>query len=393
MQGSVQDRMQYLTQANGWRNGTDYVMGHRCIWLTYSAWKAAEDTLRDKEKASNPADDEESIAPQDDEMQPPSRSFHRNPFSDSDDNLLVNRVGADGSKFQDPNNPYSAGYPNSPYLQTPGVSKDGDSVWGSEYDKKRDLSPVQSDAALEKATGFTTKETQGNNAIEEVPTSRTRRWWLRLVWFCTWWIPSFLLSWIGRMKRPDVRLAWREKVTICMLILGLCGTVIFYIVIFGRLICPNFDKAWTIQEVNGHTGDDDFWVALHGQVYDLSSFWRRDHSDITNSPVTSDVMQALAGQDLTGYFPPPLVLACPDLVTDETIKLQYRNFTPEFPGALHVSGFQQPFGSSALRDPQWYTKQFLPTLRQWHKGPLVVPTKEVHTAGVNGSRCVYTSAD
>ncbi len=47
-------------------------------------------------------------------------------------------------------------------------------------------------------------------------------------------------------------------------------------------------------------------------------------------------MQALAGQDLTGYFPPPLTLACPDLVTDENAKLQYRNFTAEFPGAVHI---------------------------------------------------------
>lgn len=51
------------------------------------------------------------------------------------------------------------------------------------------------------------------------------------------------------MKRPDVRLAWREKVAICMLIFLLNCTIIFYIIEFGRLLCPNFDKAWETNEV------------------------------------------------------------------------------------------------------------------------------------------------
>ncbi len=107
MQGSVQDRLQYLTQANGWRSGVDYVLGHRSIWLTYPAWKAAEDTLRDKEKASSPPEDEESVAPHDtDEARAPTSPWKNgNPFEESDDNLLVNRTGPDGSKYQDPNKP------------------------------------------------------------------------------------------------------------------------------------------------------------------------------------------------------------------------------------------------------------------------------------------------
>jgi chitin synthase len=44
------------------------------------------------------------------------------------------------------------------------------------------------------------------------------------------------------MKRPDIQIAWREKLTIFLLILLLNATVVFYIVEFGRLLCPNFDK-------------------------------------------------------------------------------------------------------------------------------------------------------
>ena len=34
-----------------------------------------------------------------------------------------------------------------------------------------------------------------------------RRRWVGLCWALTWWMPSLLLKWIGRMKREDVRQA------------------------------------------------------------------------------------------------------------------------------------------------------------------------------------------
>lgn len=42
--------------------------------------------------------------------------------------------------------------------------------------------------------------------------STKRKQWVAIVWALTFWMPPFLLSWIGGMKRPDVRQAWREKV-------------------------------------------------------------------------------------------------------------------------------------------------------------------------------------
>ncbi|KAJ3722504.1 P-loop containing nucleoside triphosphate hydrolase protein [Lentinula raphanica] len=72
-----------------------------------------------------------------------------------------------------------------------------------------------------------------------------------------WFIPSFLLTHARRMKRPDVRLAWREKVTICLLIFLLNG-----IVIFGRLLYPDFDNAWLTNEVAEHTADNPYFFAI-----------------------------------------------------------------------------------------------------------------------------------
>ncbi|KAJ7145666.1 chitin synthase-domain-containing protein [Mycena epipterygia] len=53
-----------------------------------------------------------------------------------------------------------------------------------------------------------------NNAVEEVPSSHARRVWLAIVWTLTFYIPSFLMKFLGRMKHPNVRLAWHEKMVI-----------------------------------------------------------------------------------------------------------------------------------------------------------------------------------
>lgn len=114
---------------------------------------------------------------------------------------------------------------------------------------------------------FTTKKV---HATEVEPISRARRWWIGITWFLTWWIPSFLLRKLGGMERADVRQAWREKLAIFMMVFLLCGIIIFYIIVFGRLLCPNSDKAWNMSELATHQGDDDFMAAIRGKVYDVS---------------------------------------------------------------------------------------------------------------------------
>ena len=86
---------------------------------------------------------------------------------------------------------------------------------------------------------------------------------------------------MGRMKRPDIQLAWREKFTTFWLIFLLNAVIIFYIVSFGRLLCPNYDKAWNLQQVRTHTGETDRYVAIQGSVYDVTNFINGDRSDIS----------------------------------------------------------------------------------------------------------------
>ena len=380
MRGTEADRIRQCAQANGWTEGSDYVLGHRSIWLTYGAWKLVEDVIREAERETRKAlkgDDVESVVPDDlTEYSHPDSGHQPLPttyYGDGEDRGLLSRSAAhQNSPFMDQSdNP--PGNVRSPFADNPASSHGG---WDSEYDKE--AVPPTPDVAGNSDGGIVVKE--ATNAVEEVPTSRSRRIWLWAVMACTFWIPGFCLRKVGRMKRPDVRMAWREKFTIFLLIFLLNATVIFYIAFFGRLLCPNYDKAWNLQQVGTHTGLTDRYVAIQGSVYDVTNFINGDHSDITGEPSNGETtLDILPGQDLTGYFPVPLTLGCPGLVSNPDISLTHKNFTVEISTAVHTSGTLAVSPNSKLAQDNWYTSVFQPKIAQYYKGPVVWTSKVLKT--------------
>ena len=219
--------------------------------------------------------------------------------------------------------------------------------------------------------------------ITSQPISASRRAWVVLVWALTFWIPSFVLRYIGRMKRPDVRMAWREKVVLIFLIFLLNATIVFYIVEFGNLLCPNRDKAWNDNEVATHTGDNDFYVSIHGNVYDITKFWTQTHGD-TAIKANRQNMQQFGGQNLDEYFPPPLNVACRGLTTNDRIQL-VSNATDLYSPAIHNSGpIYQPDPNSLEHSYDWYGDHFLPKIKTYYKGELVYDKKNVTAQGQQG---------
>ena len=65
-----------------------------------------------------------------------------------------------------------------------------------------------------RGSGVPVEELLSPETVEVHRTTPARRWWVRLTWLLTWWIPDFVLRFVGRIKRPDVRMAWREKLVI-----------------------------------------------------------------------------------------------------------------------------------------------------------------------------------
>jgi len=392
-----QDGVESWILERGWSNG-EVVIGHERVWMREGAWWEAESMLDLKDA-------------EDSSFRDPYSSFAGGTFGQDglQSGYSATTPGLNGNGFFPPmgNDPSPSGSRDN-LLQrqqssatlarsgiggtrsvAPTVSRTLNTVAGGDYglgrkgdDPKGD---VYYDQDLGQFTGDLDPEIGEPKHITSQPISKSRRIWVAFTWALTFWIPSFVLRYVGRMKRPDVRMAWREKLVLMLLIFLLNATVVFYIVEFGRLLCPNYDKAWSEKEVSFHQGADDFWVSIHGKVYDISKFWRLQHSDSTIETNEAN-MQPFAGMNLDEYFVPPLTIACPYLVTDETIQLQANN-TPTMPQGMHVSGPRfQTDPTTALHSIDWYTQKFLPRIQEYYKGDLVTDKASVNSQGQDDNR-------
>lgn len=374
---TFRQKAQAFAIATSWRESIDFAFGEQKVWLSYDAWRQLEDHLPVHQDPMPQVEHTRDLSPGGPDNAAPARPQYPSEstgylpplggdqsltMAESEHNLLLHAQRSDVA------NPFATpGFDSMDHGHRPLDHWDQQSGF---FDKAYGEDPIM---MSEKASNAPVRAI---DAVEEVPITATRRWWVRIVWLFTWWIPSSALSRFGRMKRPDVQMAWREKVTICSLIFLACAVILFYILAFGKLICPDMDKAWDTEELATHAGTDDYYVAVAGKVYDLTKFYGRQHSDIANSQVDSSTMLELAGQDLTPYFPIPLTLGCPGLVTDDTVSLSTNaNLTAVVSSALHTSGSQQTEKSSKLADADWYTARFLPTMNQYYKGSLVYTKK------------------
>ncbi|KAL9560428.1 hypothetical protein PS6_000160 [Mucor atramentarius] len=205
------------------------------------------------------------------------------------------------------------------------------------------------------------------DATDEKESTMTpgRKRWLWFVTLMTWWIPKILLVKWGRMKRKDVRIAWREKVVLCMIITCMCGFVIWFLVFFGEIICPN-QNVYSINELSSHNSDQDGYVAIRGEVFDLGSFAPHHYPSIVP---TSSIL-SYAGKDVTDLFPIQVSDLCENV--SPYVSLDYnRNYTD--PNAQYHD-FR--FASGNYR-PNWYYNQMTMLRRNYKKGDLGVDWKGI----------------
>lgn len=159
--------------------------------------------------------------------------------------------------------------------------------------------------------------------VDDVVTSGTRKRWIFLVYALTFYIPDFLISWIGRMKRRDIRLAWREKLAINLMIWFSCLFVCFFIIEFPQLICPtqHVYSAAELSSYNGKSGSKGSYVAIRGEVFDLGAFMPTHYPSI----VPQSALKKYAGIDATGLFPVQVSGLCDGTTgsVDESVQLNY----------------------------------------------------------------------
>jgi len=389
-----------FAESKGWVRGPDYMIGQQRVWMGWDAWKEQEDLLRSSEARQG---SEETLAGSDEMDLKPSQSdrysglvVSRPEIGESSEDLLRDKAN-DGELYP----PTAPGDGYLGYRDSPDIT--ASSIW-SGYAKNEKFAPTYGDGGLTKEMddgGMIVKEKK-HHATEVIATTSARRWWLRLTWGLTWWMPSFCLRRVGKMNRADIRMAWREKLAIFIMISLMCALVLFYIIVFGKLLCPDSAKAWNPTELAEHAGTNDYFAAIAGKVYDVSeslrplpmrpndeqftNFYKGQHSDIAAYPTTSDVMLAFAGQDLTDYFPLPLTVSCPGLVTSAQLSLMRANFTPIVDYAIHTSGPLQTTNGTKLDDINWYDNTLLPGIVQYYKGSYVYSKSEVTAQADSDSR-------
>jgi len=367
------DGIESWIMERGWSNG-EVIVGSERVWIREAAWWEAESMLDLK-----PVDDvTPNMGPFGNGYQVSTpnieNGFYASPFGDN--NTLSRENLLDRSQSMAGKSMFGARSLAPTQAQTVRTHVPGDYGLGSKGDDKRNEITYY---------GELDPENGDNKIIQEEPITFGRRAWVAIVWALTFWIPSPLLRYIGGMKRPDVRLAWREKLVLVGIIFLINAIVVFYIIEFGRLLCPNFDKAWNVKEVATHTGDNDFYVSFRGGVYDLSKFWKIQHSDIVGESTTSANMQPFAGTDVSEYIVPPLSNSCA-YVTDPSIIMQANN-TITYPNALHSSGpIYQTNPNTKLHDINWYYTTFKPKMKEFYKGDLVYTKKDVNAQGQNDQR-------
>ena len=372
----------------GWSNG-EVVIGHDRVWIREGAWWEAESMLDLKPAETSPF----VHSPYDMGSGALDTGYSANPPNPNESGFFPQMGEEYGSRDNLLSRKQSMGTMGkgaaksvAPTMSRTINTRPGDYGLGAKGDDKKGQIAYYDDE-INQFTGGLDPELADPRSITAEPVSKGRRIWVAFVWALTFWIPSFMLRYIGRMKRPDIRFAWREKLVLCLMIFLLNATVIFYIVEFGRLLCPNFDKVWNQQEVGYHQGDNDFWVSIHGKVYDISKFWQITHGDI-QPLATKTLMQPFAGLNLDEYFPPPLSVACSYLVLNDTTPAQLQaNTTVLYPDALHKSGpILQPNPATKLNSINWYTDTFLPKIQEYYKGELATTKSSVSSQASNSQR-------
>ena len=218
--------------------------------------------------------------------------------------------------------------------------------------------------------------------VDDVIVSGARKRWLFLVYCLTFFIPDFLISWIGRMKRKDIRLAWREKFAINLMIWFSCLFVTFFIVEFPTLICPtqHVYSAAELTSYNGKPGSKGSYVAIRGEVFDLGSFMPNHYPSI----VPQSALKKYAGIDATGLFPVQVSHLCDGTTgsVDDSVVLNYAPSNTSG-SATVISGSDPNANYHDFRyftndyRPDWFWEQMVTLRHNFKKGDVGYTPKYV----------------
>ncbi|KAF8872468.1 glycosyltransferase family 2 protein [Infundibulicybe gibba] len=167
-------------------------------------------------------------------------------------------------------------------------------------------------------------EIQEGETTEILKESSARRRWVALCWLLTFWVPTPCLTWVGRMKRMDVRQAWREKLALNMLIWFTCACAVFVIAVLGNLICPT-EHVFNTQELASHSptfNPNNVFTSIRGEVFDLTTI-AATHQRIVGVVPLKSILK-YGGMSADDIFPVQVSALC-DGITGASALIVFTN--------------------------------------------------------------------
>ncbi|KAI1775315.1 glycosyltransferase family 2 protein [Hypoxylon cercidicola] len=221
--------------------------------------------------------------------------------------------------------------------------------------------------------------------VEEYKDSPSRRRWLFLVYLLTWFIPDFLIRYVGRMPRKDIRMAWREKVAINIMIWLSCLIAAFFIVVFPMLICPT-QHVYSSEELSAYDGKDGnpAYAAIRGQVFDIGTYAPSHYPPY----LPTKTVTQYGGLDITSLFPIQVSALCRGKTgtVNPAVTLDYKS--TNITGSANVINSQDlnahyhDFRSfTSLPQPFWFYEK-MQELKSFKKGTMGYSAEYVATLGM-----------
>ncbi|KAF9907139.1 hypothetical protein EC991_011279 [Linnemannia zychae] len=229
--------------------------------------------------------------------------------------------------------------------------------------------------------GSKEKKAEEEDEEEKIPVTTARRNWVFLTYALTWWIPSFCLSKCGKMVRPDIRMAWREKVALCILIGFLSLIMVFYIAVLGELICPH-QYVYSPGELSDH-GDKSGspMTMIRGEIFAMEDFMTQHNPNI----VTKTQLLQYAGRDATPIFPVQVNALCDGVggygsgSIDSFVQMPSTG-TPD-PNAVYHDFRAQRNDTR----PDWYYEKMV-FMRRWRVGFMAFTPKYIKQEAASDDR-------
>lgn len=223
---------------------------------------------------------------------------------------------------------------------------------------------------------------------EEIKDTPARRKWVALCWALTWWLPNFVLRWVGRMNRMDVRQAWREKLAINMIIWFICGCAVFVIAVMGNLICPR-EYVFDSGEVSDHSylhNPKATYISIRGEVFDLTKIAQAHFRTVPVVP--QKLVLKYGGTDASELFPVQVSALCQGKTgsVNPYVTLNSVNTTDDANNIYHDFRAYRSTGDGDWYNyrPDWYFEQMVVMRYHYRLGFVGISPSDVRNRANNG---------